>query len=1380
MNHQSFARRPGTPASAPVRTPGTRSKTPRSNAWHPIQNTSFERLAPDPKHLVRTPGTRSPLPSRNNLAHTGLHPRYSPLIHTRDVTDDLSPTHGRTSLLPRGEPLPAIAFSATAWHPSPCLPEGFPTMANRQNLVVDELLTRPSNVCPTLFVGLGGCGCQIVMRVARHLKSRPDYAERYKDLTKFALIDTNINDLELHREDADESFLISDFEKEAYANLASGKLFLEADDYFTQWVPKDYRFRAGDTAGAGQIRIESRLGSYYQMKHGDLVPRFRRLLESLKRHEHGHRRLDTSEIRIVLCFSIAGGTGSGSFLPLAYMLRDQARALGKPNMLGVCVLPAVFEDKTGANKDGTFANSYAALKEVEHLMKLGSPESSFFPTDGIEFHYDPSDTSKRAVREKPFEFLYLIDKPESFSVDRPVDAAADGLYLQLFSPLFAVQAGDYDNYTQHQRFLVPHDFEAKGIPGFTSFYGSYGSAVLLVPTDGLAEYCSRAAALNIMRQSFLGAIPADPLYNSLRSHPEPFYEVTERDDEDARPVKMADFVKKEEGIRHLLRDRLFQKRVRLLARCEADAGEFGRFMAIFRHGHRLGEVPRENATWALDPERLTPDREQLADRGMNFSIGALTLEALCGPKAGAQPGLLAAARRAIEAASEELEAEVSVERNTLARDLVGRALYWSEDLKRRGQRVLDQGYTQHGIAFPGLEALLELNFLASDTEDVSLAAKRFAVLAMRDELRTEMRQPPAPTPFELDGIDDDEKIKEKDAPDLIRRLIDQAVERATHELLSHFIEQRTALRDKLAESLRILRVLEQGFDAFERDQTRQLERLREQGDHSTNQFVLDAEAFQIENGRRMWDFFYADRVATMPELAMSNPHIQQRLSGTVRDLSLRGSGSTTATLNQLFDALKSLAHTHLTRTLCGDPKIADPARRDGLTLAQALELEVVYRALYMSNLEAIQQRKDAAITEVVARYRAQPAERRIDLTEAIHQDYLRDKIRRVVNERADLLVSYDESRDQHGGVRPNHVFLAAIDESFRDTTVEHALDGANLGGMRWVKQGWHNPRQIVFYRAVLNVPLYVFGRMSEMKDHYYRFKNLSKRSKILHIDRSWENTLPDLDPDTAQEQHRQEQMRANIVNFAALWTLKDPLTRQGYIVLRDGTYLLRDPQNPTSLQSASSDTSTGFKPLGERLAPAINALPGTLDAERVKYLPYLQLLTAVREGMAPAVLQQIVTLPFQWRKNRDELRTQYGTSPSPLQQLKLSDFTDAFNRLREALDGLLEHLRNIETERITLGGDASANAAGLTPAQAGENLRQSVEILRGFQQGWQSMEQPERSTSVPPSFRSLFRPLGEDELHNTLESLRIGTSTAEPSPERTPGTRSSAALDEQE
>ncbi|HET9769101.1 MAG TPA: tubulin-like doman-containing protein, partial [Thermoanaerobaculia bacterium] len=261
----------------------------------------------------------------------------------------------------------------------------------QQKVVIEEMLTKPSAVCPTLFVGLGGAGCRLVNRVARHLRRRPDYEERYRALVKFALVDTNVNDLESYREVADRTFLISDFEKEEYADLASGKLFLEADPYFTQWVPQNYRFRAGDTAGAGQIRIESRLGVFYQMKHKDFVPKFRRLLEDLKSHELGHRRLDSQEIRIVVCYSVAGGTGSGCHLPIAYLLRDLAMELGKPRLIGVAVLPAVFEDKTGINRDGTFANAYAALKETEHLMKLGAPESRFFPEAGIPFHYDPSD-----------------------------------------------------------------------------------------------------------------------------------------------------------------------------------------------------------------------------------------------------------------------------------------------------------------------------------------------------------------------------------------------------------------------------------------------------------------------------------------------------------------------------------------------------------------------------------------------------------------------------------------------------------------------------------------------------------------------------------------------------------------------------------------------------------------------------------------------------------------------------------------------------------------------------------------------------------------------------------------------------------------------------
>ena len=178
--------------------------------------------------------------------------------------------------------------------------------------------------------------------------------------------------------------------------------------------------------------------------------------------------------------------------------------------------------------------------------------------------------------------------------------------------------------------------------------------------------------------------------------------------------------------------------------------------------------------------------------------------------------------------------------------------------------------------------------------------------------------------------------------------------------------------------------------------------------------------------------------------------------------------------------------------------------------------------------------------------------------------------------------------------------------------------------------------------------------------------------------------------------------------------------------------------------------------LGNSLAESIEHLPEILGGEKVKFLPFQQLLNAVRAGLAPQVLRDVVKLPFQWRKNRDELRTQYGTNPSPQQRLKLEDYTNSFYRLQEALDGLLEKLRNDEKERKTIGGDYSSNSAGLDEELVSRNLRQSIEILRGFSESWRTLEHPEESNSVPQNFRGLFRPLAEQELNDTLEWLHNG------------------------
>ena len=1231
-----------------------------------------------------------------------------------------------------------------------------------RKLVVGELLTKPSAVSPMLFVGLGGCGCRMAARIARHLRSRPDFEERYRSLVKFALVDTNVNDLEGYREIADETFLLSDFEKEEYANLASGKLFLEADPYFTQWVPPNYRFRAGDTAGAGQIRLESRLGLFYQMKHKGLVARFHRLLEELKAHQHGHRRLDSAEIRIVVCFSVAGGTGSGCHLPLTYMLRDHAREVGKPWMIGVGVLPAVFEDKTGANRDGTFANGYAALKELEHLMRLGAPESRFYPDEGLPFHYDPSDESKRVVRERPFEFLYVIDKPESFSVAEPIDAAADGLYLQFFSPLFGAQSGDYDNYTQHQRFLVPHDFEAKGIQGFSTFYGSYGAAVLLVPVPGLVDYCAQAAALSLMRASFLGAIPGDPVYSRLRTAPDPFFEVTPSDEKDARPVHVAEFVKRPKERDRLL-DRLFQKRVRLLAACECEEGVEQRFLALFRHGHRIGERPTPQGGVEIKEGEVKRDRDLLEDKGMEHSIAALVLPAVSGVRPGEPIGLLHAAEAAIRSYAEENR--MSPSDGLRALDLRNRAAGWMEDFRREGMRILNRGYKDGRIQYPGLDSLVDLRFLTDEAGSVDLAAKRYAVLCLREQ----MPRTPTFSPSEdfqvsgYEGARETKVIKDKgDQASIIEDLERQAIDRALESLKRYFFEKLGELDRNLKSFVDTQRTLDHGFDALEREHLHRLERLRKEGDSSTNQYILDAEALQIEDGRRMWDFYYEDRVADLPELTLSNPRVQQVLSEAVTHLSLTRGGASTSTLDQLFTALGNYARELLQVHIAGDPHSPDRQRRDGLTLVESLELEVVYRALYRSNVAEILKDGHKAIRRIVHEYRNLPNEMKVDLSDPVHRDYLRDKIRRVVKEKASLLCLYDDSRDQQGGVRPDEIFLAAIGDVFRGTRIEEAIRGADLPKLHWVTDGWHSPKEIIFYRAILNVPLYVFGRMDKMKNSYEAFKRLAKRSKALHIDRHWEENLPDLDPVSAQEKHRQGLVRNQIINFATLLTTLNPdRAGHGYVVRREGRYWLCDPTqdgHPGNGNGAGllSGVEEGLAPLGSTMAESIERLPDVLEAEKVKYHPYQQMLQAVRDGLSPKVLGRIARLPVQWRRNAEELRTLYGSNPSADEQERLRDYEDSYGRLYESLEDLLERLRNKEIEQKSLGADTGAVLAGLTQAEAQANLSHSVAILRTFSEQWRQMERPDQSRggSVPSSFQTLFNPLQVTELNEEIDRLK--------------------------
>jgi hypothetical protein len=1231
-------------------------------------------------------------------------------------------------------------------------------------LIVDELLTKPSGVCPMLFVGLGGAGCKMVARIAHHLRRRPDFRERYRALIKFAMVDTNVNDLESYRETADATFLISDFEKEEYANLASGKKFLEPDEYFTQWVPSDYRFRSGDTSGAGQIRIESRLGVYYQMKHKDFVPRFRSLLEQLKSHEHGHRKLDSDEIRIVLCYSLAGGTGSGCHLPVAYMLRDQAKDLGRPNLIGAAVMPAVFEDRVGVNKDGVFANGYAALKETEHLMKLGAPDSRFFPKDGLTFHYNPADPSRRKAFTRPFELLYLIDKPESFSVPDPVDAAADGLYLQFFSPLYGAQLSDYDNYTQYQRFLVPDDFEEQQISGFSTFYGSFGSAVLLVPVPGLVEYCSQAAALALIRASFMGAIPPGPVYERLRMDRDNFDEVKEQDTEDAQIFRAAEISNQEDKQRReRLIDRLFLKRIRLLAACEHDQHKMGRFLSVFRHGHYLGSVPdlKGNALYRPDlhAEDIQRERELVSGR-LSASIGGILLPALVGMP-GEDPEFLQRAQAAIQQYQ-----GINIPREMRVSDLKRRGARWREELKAEALRRLRDGYSEGNVRVPGMEDLVEFRFLRREAGGVDLTAKRYAVLCLLEAVDwSQAVESERESDFDVQGAKDTKKLRKENDAELIDHVLSQARALAFHDVQREFRAQLGTLEKALRGYAERMRELERGSVTLEREYERRLDSLRFEGEESSNQYVLDAEALQGEDGRRFWDFYFEDKIADLPELTLDHDRVQQILSDTIVEISQRGGGSTsTLDLEKLFTALRQYAQQFLTTRIGGDRHSPDEELRDGLTLSDALELEIVYRALYRSHAEEIRAKGAKAVRRVIAEYRALPEEKQIDFGELTHQDYLRDKIQRVVKEKASLLCVYDRARDQHGGVRPDHVFLATKSANFKNSNIEKALREADIAGLAWVPGDWHSAKEVIFYRAVLNVPLYTFGRMRTMKEHYESFRNLKRPSKTLHIDRDWENGLSDLDPDTLKEEHRRKLVRDQIINFAALLSFDHPEYTEGTCIRRQrGTYYLLGPGGETSNRRA--ERGPELTPLGETLAQAVQRLPAVLSGESVHFRKYRDGLVGVRTGLAPRLLLTIAGLPFKWRKQWENLNNHYGLQRSVSQRENLDDLRDSYLSLHQALADLLEELRNRQLESTTSGEDFSIYVSDLAPSKAMTALDDSIKVLTQFCERWSQLDDESLIPETPEGFRTLFDSLDPKELAKLLQSLGSTSRNGESPPE---------------
>jgi hypothetical protein len=339
-----------------------------------------------------------------------------------------------------------------------------------------------------------------VDRIATRAAGLPHWESHLKALTQFVCLDTSSSDLKLLKKVSESNrLLISAFDKQRAVMNYRESNNMKA----LQWLDRGYMPRPGVTDGAGQIRVESRLG--YHFNSPSIREKLDELIRNTLRADNPFRQNKPAQVFIYLYCGLGGGTGSGSFLPVSYLLQSIVRGMQwEPRILSYLVLSTLLTKKVAPDlHQDIHANSYAALKELEHLTKLDYPETQVDRPGGEQFVYinDEKEQSLPTVRNRPFYLSLIVDRADHLELPDLEPLVGDASFLQVFSPILGRISAEVDNYDKHLQELTRSAGKLRGVGrGYTKHFGAFGVAALVLPAFELLEYCAHRFAAEALRQ----------------------------------------------------------------------------------------------------------------------------------------------------------------------------------------------------------------------------------------------------------------------------------------------------------------------------------------------------------------------------------------------------------------------------------------------------------------------------------------------------------------------------------------------------------------------------------------------------------------------------------------------------------------------------------------------------------------------------------------------------------------------------------------------------------------------------------------------------------------------------------------------------------------
>ncbi len=370
-------------------------------------------------------------------------------------------------------------------------------------------------VRPTLIIGLGGTGKKTLLKIRRRFFDRYGSLEKFPSIS-YLYLDTDTNDIGANVEAGGNQLVADaiDFHNDEKVSITVTSTTPYVDNpkdnpHVADWFYPNLRDKADLTQGAGAIRPYGRLAFFhnYNSIRTAIEQAVQDILDKRSREvtqDNGLRVLADNSLDVFIVGSIAGGTGSGTMLDTTFLVKSVA-----PNAkrYGFVVLPRAFGPRFAS--EGRYANSYAALKEINHYTHRSDANRVLDDVGEVKslhnFKVRWTPREERSIPGPPFHYLYLVDAVNEKGIatgDEGVyEMMADAIFYEFAMNDFGSQKRSIRDNTDKflcQVALPPEEDGATVNRPQPKHYSSFGLARITFPVEAAEGACAAMLAQKVV------------------------------------------------------------------------------------------------------------------------------------------------------------------------------------------------------------------------------------------------------------------------------------------------------------------------------------------------------------------------------------------------------------------------------------------------------------------------------------------------------------------------------------------------------------------------------------------------------------------------------------------------------------------------------------------------------------------------------------------------------------------------------------------------------------------------------------------------------------------------------------------------------------------